>query len=277
MEQNSTFKYFPLSLIEIYPSAWVEHIPFAFYITHLLKPSVFVELGTHGGISFFAFCQAAKENNIITQNFAVDTWQGDDHAGKYSDSIYNDVVKYQQEHYPNTATLMRMTFDDALNSFKDKSIDLLHIDGLHTYEAVKHDFFSWLPKLSEKAVVLFHDTQERQFDFGVWKLWGEIREAYPSFEFIHGHGLGVLLVGKTPSNEISDFIQRANNNDDYLHKFQNEGSELNKIYELIKTKKVLEKENQKLKYQLDQTLNSHSYKIGSALLKPFKFFIKIFK
>jgi hypothetical protein len=177
-------------------SAWVDHLPFAFWIVEALQPSLFVELGTHYGHSYFSFCQAIKRLGLNTPSYAVDTWKGDDQAGHYEEGVYQQVESYNQANYPEFSSLLRCTFDEALSRFNDGTIDLLHIDGFHTYEAVRHDFESWLPKLSDRAVVLFHDTNVRRDLFGVHKYFAELAGRYPSFEFIHGHGLGVLGVGK---------------------------------------------------------------------------------
>gem|GEM_PF-2677765 len=177
-------------------SAWVEHLPFAFWIVEALQPSLFVELGTHYGHSYFSFCQAIKRLGLNTPSYAVDTWKGDDQAGHYDESVYQRVESYNQTHYPEFSSLLRCSFDEAVNRFNDGSIDLLHIDGFHTYEAVRHDFELWLPKLSARAVVLFHDTNVRRDLFGIHKYFAELAGKYPHFEFIHGHGLGVLGVGR---------------------------------------------------------------------------------
>ena len=190
-------------------SAWLDHIPFAGWLVEEMAPRLFVELGTHHGASYLAFCQAVKENRLSSACFAVDTWQGDEHAGNYGDDVFQALSEYHQEHYAGFSQLLRMTFDEAALCFEDGSVDLLHIDGLHTYEAVKHDFDTWLPKMSDNGVVIFHDTVVRERNFGVWRLWAELSARYPSFEFHHGHGLGVLLVGADAPASLRELADAA--------------------------------------------------------------------
>ncbi len=183
--------FLPVSLQS--PNAWVGHLPFAAWLIGELRPELFVELGTHSGNSYFSFCQAVQSCKLKTRCYAVDTWRGDKHAGRYSEEVFDYVRQHNNDLYQGFSRLLRMTFDEAVDHFSDNSIDLLHIDGLHTYEAVRHDFYTWLPKLARDAVVLFHDINVRQGDFGVWRLWEELCEEYPlHLTFLHSNGLGVV-------------------------------------------------------------------------------------
>ena len=183
---------YPLRLA---PTAWITHVPFAMVLIDVLRPRTFVELGTYYGVSFCAFCQAVESKCIHTKCYGIDKWTGDSQMGAIEVDVLRDLREYVEPLYGNFARLIQSDFREALVHFEDGSIDLLHIDGFHTYDAVKKDFESWRPKLSSRGVVLLHDTNVRERDFGVWKYWNELKQQYRCFEFTHGHGLGVLLTG----------------------------------------------------------------------------------
>ena len=175
-------------------TGWVGHVFFAYDLVRNTKPKRIVELGTHFGHSFFAFCQAAKDEGLKTELVAVDTWKGDEQSGFYDESVYDGVKKIKDTFYKDlNVRFLRKTFNEAVSDFDDNSIDILHIDGLHTYEAVKHDFENWLGKVKKDGIVLLHDTSVTTEDFGVYKLWDEIKEKYKTLEFEHSHGLGVMF------------------------------------------------------------------------------------
>jgi GT2 family glycosyltransferase/glycosyltransferase involved in cell wall biosynthesis len=192
-------------------SAWHEHAPLAFWLVEQLRPRSIVELGTHVGFSYFAFCQAARMANVGAALFAVDHWTGDEHAGFYGEEVYQSVATYNSERYPDISTLMRMTFSDALSYFDDGSIDLLHIDGRHHFDDVKDDFETWLPKLSTRAVVLLHDTNIRDRQFGVHRFFAEQAARYSHFNFVHGCGLGVLGIGRDLPKPVANLFNASAN------------------------------------------------------------------
>jgi hypothetical protein len=201
LEHHLSFS-LPDRLTEV--DGWHQHIPFAMALVSMLRPRVVVELGTHRGDSYSAMCQAVAALALETRCYAVDTWSGDEHSGKYGEEVLQELREYHDPRYGRFSTLLRASFDEALGHFQDGEVDLLHVDGLHSFEAVQHDFESWRPKLSRRAVALFHDTNVRERDFGVWRFWVEASRGYPSFEFAHGHGLGVLAVGPDVPGEILD-------------------------------------------------------------------------
>jgi hypothetical protein len=183
-------------------STWHMHVPFARLMVELLRPGLLVELGTQKGASYCAFCEAAKELGTGTKLFAIDHWEGDHQTGAYARDTYTILRDHHDPLYGEFSTLLRESFDDARPRFEDGSIDLLHIDGLHTYEAVRHDFETWLPKMSRSGVILMHDTEVRTGDFGVWRFWEEIRDRYPTLNFPFGYGLGVVAVGEAVPDSL---------------------------------------------------------------------------
>jgi hypothetical protein len=198
-------------------SGWIEHTPFACWLLDAHRPATLVELGTHRGFSFFTFCQAVAALGLATKCVAIDTWRGDDHAGHYGEEVFEAVRAYNESRYSAFATLVRSTFDAAAPAFAQGSIDLLHVDGRHFYEDVRHDFDAWRPKLSRRGIVLFHDTNVHERGFGVHRVWAELRKDYPHFEFPHGNGLGVLAVGEQIGERVQALFDAGADRDLQRH------------------------------------------------------------
>jgi len=186
--------------------SWSMHLPFAYDLMRELAPKVFVELGVKQGESYFSFCQSAAENKINVRCYGVDSWRGDIQTGELDPEIQQEVADYNWQ-YSSFSEFKAMLFAEALEDFPDATIDLLHIDGTHTYADVKADFESWLPKLSPNGIIMLHDVILRDRGFGVWKLWEEIAREDNSFLFEFGYGLGVWKKQPVVTSDPS-FIRR---------------------------------------------------------------------
>lgn len=192
-------------------SAWHEHIPFAFWLVKALRPRSIVELGTHWGASYGAFCQAVDRLGLDTRAHAIDTWEGDPQAGTYGEEVFAGLSQLNDRRWRRFSRLLRGTFAQARPLFGPGQVDLLHIDGCHDHAAVAADFAAWRECVSSRGVVLFHDTTVRARGFGVWRLWAELAPRHPHFEFLHGHGLGVLGLGDQLPPALQALFRMAGN------------------------------------------------------------------
>lgn len=173
---------------------WEGHRDFAYDLLQFVRPERLVELGSQYGCSLFTFCQAVRDFKLNTEINAVDMWSGDIGAEITGEEVYALVQKTAATYYPEVNLhLFQMCFDDARPNFADNSIDILHIDGGHTFEDVEHDFTTWLPKLKENGIVLFHDVYS-PIEQGSCDHWEKTKKEYDCyFDFTHSCGLGILF------------------------------------------------------------------------------------
>jgi len=110
------------------------------------------EVGTYKGGALFLLAQAAANDSLL---ISVDIEYTD-----YRDWIYQKFAKPGQRikcikgNTHDLSTILKMK--RALNGRK---IDLLFIDGDHSFFGVMNDYIRFLPFVSEGGVIVFHDIQ----------------------------------------------------------------------------------------------------------------------
>jgi hypothetical protein len=169
---------------------------FGHWLMGAIRPRIVVELGVHDGLSYLTFCQAVVDWHLAgTKCYGVDHWKGDDGTGPYDGVGMLDGLKKRHKSYEGFSTLCKSSFADARHVFDDGSVDLLHIDGMHSYEAVKSDWETWKTALAPDGICLFHDSAVPHF--GVKDVVRAIRASGKRvFEFHHGFGLAVVANGR---------------------------------------------------------------------------------
>jgi Methyltransferase domain len=180
-------------------TAWLEHGPFAFWLVESLAPRIVTELGTVGGYSYFTLCQAVQRLGLACRCYAVAPSKRD----AYGERMLGEVSARNEHEYGAFSTLIRSDFVEALTHFGDETVDLLLIDGRRNYDELNSIFTMWRPKLSDRAVIMLGHTNVRERGCGGFRLWDELRGTNPSFEFLHGGGLGIAAFGSGQPPRIS--------------------------------------------------------------------------
>jgi predicted O-methyltransferase YrrM len=160
-------------------------------------PSAVVEIGTARGGVFYGLCQIAKSNATIV---SIDL-PGGDFGGGYDE----DSIKLFSTYGQSEQKLGFLRLDSHDPRTKEsllgylKTIDLLFIDGDHTYEGVKKDYEMY-SGLVKKGLIVFHDICKHtnvptcQVD----RFWKEVKKGKKTMELIDPMdktwgGIGVIF------------------------------------------------------------------------------------
>ena len=172
---------------------WQGHLPFVSWLLKIVKPKRIVELGTRSdGNSFCMMNQTIVENKLNTQITGI-------YYGPIDDQACYALKDHLAQQYPNAQLLFSdMASRQSLDMFEDDSVDTLHINFLNDAKQVRELVELWRPKLTKQAILLIHNTNWIDADkCNVHEYWNELMlSKTPSFNFLHSHGLGVLLLGE---------------------------------------------------------------------------------
>lgn len=88
------------------------------------------------------------------------------------------------------------TSQEFAERYPDRKYEYIYIDANHSYEGAKSDFNKYWSKLASGGYMAFHDIKlkglSRGEEFGVWKLWREIKEPYKFTIDSYDNAIGII-------------------------------------------------------------------------------------
>jgi predicted O-methyltransferase YrrM len=179
------------------------------------KPRVVLEIGTMHGGTLWAWCRLATDDALI---ISVDL-PGGGFGGGYDPRHARTLRSYAgcgqrleliagDSHSPKTLRQVQQILGE-------RAIDLLFIDGDHTYEGVSQDFAMYGPLVRPSGLIAFHDVLPcRPEDGQVSRFWEETKWTYRFAEMLDETevswrgpwgGIGVLFVDRhSPTSRSID-------------------------------------------------------------------------
>ena len=161
-------------------------------------PKTVMEVGTEKGGTFFLLARvSAPDAFLLTLDLPVGqyssypAWRENLYRGFARDRQRIELVR-TDSHDPRTLETVRRLLGG-------RALDLLFIDGDHSYDGVKKDFEMYSPLVAKGGTIAFHDIVDgaEASVGGVPKFWRELKATRRHLEFVKswqqgGWGIGVL-------------------------------------------------------------------------------------
>lgn len=164
-----------------------------------LKPKVIVEIGTFKGGTLFLLSRFSSNSALII-SLDLPTWNIKGGYGYLRNKLYKSFrLKDQKLYLLAKNSHKSSTLNEVKNILNKRKIDVLFIDGDHTYNGVKQDFNMYCPLVKKDGLIVFHDivVHQAKENCHVNEFWNEIKEKYNHQEIVDDWnqkhwGIGIL-------------------------------------------------------------------------------------
>lgn len=135
-----------------------------------------LKIGCEIGVYKGDFSIKILEKTNLSHLYLIDPWK---HIDTYNDVSNHDnyefellyqEVKNKVSKYDDRVSIIRELSENAVNNFKDNSLDFIYLDADHSYEASKKDIEMWYNKVKPGGIFSGHDYLNGslpQGEFGV--------------------------------------------------------------------------------------------------------------
>ena len=144
-----------------------------------------VEIGTARGGTLYVWCRVAEPDALIV---SIDL-PGGPFGGGYTMKDMKTFRRYKRKHqklcFLRLDSHKHSTVRELKQKLQGQEIDLLFIDGDHTYSGVKRDFQLYAPLVKRNGLIVLHDIlyHPKIPPCKVNKFWSEVKRRFPYKEF----------------------------------------------------------------------------------------------
>ena len=170
-------------------------------ILRRLKPSTICEIGAAGGGTTFLLAHAAPKDAVI---ITVDLIFSERRMAALKQFARGEQKIFCLEKDSHQIETVRAVSD----CLPEGKLDVLYLDGDHSYEGIKTDFELFTPLVKPGGMIVFHDIvpdfktrfgiETTSYTGGVPQFWQELKAVHQNVEELvedsaqDGYGIGIL-------------------------------------------------------------------------------------
>lgn len=166
------------------------------------RPRIIVEIGSACGKSTCAMALACEHNGdgvvVAIDPHDHNAWSDDGTSGGTLQCLQERLDMYSLN---ARCEICRLSSVEAAKAW-NRPIDMLFIDGDHSYDMVRHDFEAFRPWFSDDALVVFHDSL---WDHHKDNPWYRCDMGVPAYlQYLQDAGFQSVTIGPLPGLTIVD-------------------------------------------------------------------------